>query len=76
MDLVKYLIAGGISLIVAVIAGVMGNVLSGVLIFVLLFGGYILFNITNVMRTDTPEVSNPLQNGTSNPSSSVPSKDN
>ena len=75
MDLVKYLIAGGISLVVAVIAGVMGNVLSGVISFVILFGSYILLNVTKVMRSDTPEVSNPPQNGISNPPS-VPSKDN
>ena len=76
MDIMKYLIVAGVSIIVAVIAGIMGNVLSGVLIFILLFGGYILFNVTKVMKSDTPEVVATQEDNTPNPTATVPPKDN
>ncbi len=76
MDLMKYVIVAGISLIVAVLAGAMGNVLSGILIFILLFGGYILLNVTKVMKSDTDKVVVPQVNKTQNPTGSVPPKDN
>ena len=72
----KYLIVAGVSIIVAVIAGVMGNVLSGILIFILLFGGYILLNVTKVMKTEAPEVVLPQVNRTQNTTVPVPPKDN
>lgn len=72
----KYVVVAGISLIIAVLAGVMGNVLSGILIFILLFGGYILLNVTKVMKTEAPEVALPQVNRTQNPTVPVPPKDN
>lgn len=56
MDLMKYVIVAGVSLIIGALAMIMGNVLSGILIFVLLFGGYILLNVTKVMKSETGEV--------------------
>ena len=76
MDLMKYVIVAGISLIVAVLAGAMGNVLSGILIFLLLFGGYVLLNVTKVVKSDTDEVVVPQVNKVQNPTGSVPPKDN
>lgn len=50
MNILKYIIAGGLSIVLAVIAGILGNVLTGVLIFVLVFGGYIMLNIVNDLK--------------------------
>ena len=50
IDLMKYVIAGAVSIVLAVIAGIFGNVLTGVLIFVLVFGGYIMLNIVNDLK--------------------------
>jgi hypothetical protein len=76
MNLMKYLVVAGISLVIAVLAGVMGNVLSGILIFVLLFGGYILLNVTKVMKTEEPQVVPTQVNRTQNTTVPVPPKDN
>ena len=50
MNILKYIVAGGLSIVLAVIAGILGNVLTGVLIFVLVFGGYIMLNIVNDLK--------------------------
>ncbi len=55
MDLVKYLIAGGISLVIGIIAMFMGNFLSGILIFILLFGSYIMWNILKNIKDVPPK---------------------
>lgn len=62
MDLMKYIIAAGLSLIVSIAAMIMGNFLSGILIFVLLFGGYILFNVVKGIEKETPQKSQPTNN--------------
>ena len=50
IDLMKYIIAGAVSIVLAIIAGILGNVLTGVLIFFLVFGGYIMLNIVNDLK--------------------------
>ncbi len=62
MDLMKYIVAAGISLIVSIAAMIMGNFLSGILIFVLLFGGYILFNVIKGIEKEEPQKSHPTNN--------------
>lgn len=62
MDLMKYIIAAGLSLIVSIAAMIMGNFLSGILIFVLLFGGYILFNVVKGIEKETPQKNQPTNN--------------
>ncbi|HNW23777.1 MAG TPA: hypothetical protein PKH06_03410 [Candidatus Dojkabacteria bacterium] len=52
MNLVKYLIAGGVALLLAVFATFMGNIWTGILVFVGLLGGYIMWNI---LKNITPE---------------------
>lgn len=76
MDLMKYVVVAGISLIIAIIASVMGNVLSGILIFVLLLGGYILWNITKVMKSNTGGVILPQVDNTKKTTGLNPPKDN
>lgn len=44
MDLVKYLVAAVVSFVAGILVWIMGNFLSGILLFVLIFGGYILWN--------------------------------
>ena len=58
MDLMKYIIAAGVSFIISIAAIIMGNFLSGILIFILLFGGYILINVVKGLEKETP-VNNP-----------------
>ncbi|MDY0097488.1 MAG: hypothetical protein RBS01_04015 [Candidatus Dojkabacteria bacterium] len=58
----KYIIAAGLSLIVSIAAMIMGNFLSGILIFVLLFGGYILFNVVKGIEKETPQKNQPTNN--------------
>ena len=53
IDLMKYVIAGVVSIVLGIIAGIFGNVLTGVLIFVLVLGGYIMLNIVNDHKTST-----------------------
>ncbi len=61
MNLMKYLIAGGVSLVIGIAAMIMGgNIFTAVLVFVSLFGGYILWNISKNLTPDTPQ--NPPQN--------------
>lgn len=72
----KYVVVAGISLIIAIIASVMGNVLSGILIFVLLFGGYILWNITKVMKSNTGGVILPQVDNIKKATGLHPPKDN
>ena len=55
IDLMKYVIAGVVSIVLGVIAGILGNVLTGVLIFVLVLGGYIMLNIVNDLKPDEPK---------------------
>jgi hypothetical protein len=55
IDLMKYVIAGAVSIVLAVTAGIFGNVLTGVLIFVLVFGGYIMLNIVNDLKPSEPK---------------------
>lgn len=54
MDLVKYLIAGVVSLVIGIIAMFMGNFLSGILIFILLFGSYIMWNVLKNVKDVPP----------------------
>lgn len=44
MDLLKYLVAAVVSFVAGILVWIMGNFLSGVLLFILMFGGYILWN--------------------------------
>lgn len=69
MDLMKYVIAGGISLVIGIIAVFMGNLLSGILIFVLLFGGYVMWNVVKSIKDEPKDV-------TLTPPSNTPQKDN
>ena len=55
IDLMKYVIAGVVSIVLGVIAGILGNVLTGVLIFVLVLGGYIMLNIVNDLKPSEPK---------------------
>ena len=55
IDLMKYVIAGAVSIVLGIIAGIFGNVLTGVLIFVLVLGGYIMLNIVNDLKPDEPK---------------------
>lgn len=69
MDLMKYVIVAGISLVIAVIAGFMGNWVSAVLIFILLFGSYIMWNVARGIKDDPKEV-------TQTPPLDTPKQDN
>ena len=55
IDLMKYVIAGAVSIVLGIIAGIFGNVLTGVLIFVLVLGGYIMLNIVNDLKPSEPK---------------------
>ena len=67
-NLVKYAIAAVISLVVGVIATFMGNILSGILIFILIFGGYIMWNVVRGLREEpVKEVKPPIQNNNTSP---------
>lgn len=55
MDLVKYIIAGGISLLLGVLAIIFSeSFFSGILLFFLLFGAYILVNVLKTINKKTP----------------------
>ena len=69
MDLMKYVVVGGISLVIGIIAVFMGNFLSGLLIFILLFGGYIMWNVLKGIKEEPKEI-------TLTPPESTPRKDN
>jgi NADH:ubiquinone oxidoreductase subunit H len=71
MDLMKYVIAAGVSFVIAIIASFMGNLVTGILIFILLFGGYIMWNVLKVINK-TPTTTSPVK--TESPK--VPTKDN
>ena len=67
MNLMKYLIAGGVALLIAVVASFMGNILTGILVFIGLFGGYIMWNIINSITPQTPKNDNKPPEQTNNP---------
>ncbi|NLZ24660.1 hypothetical protein GX888_02880 [Candidatus Dojkabacteria bacterium] len=54
MDLLKYIIAGAIALVLGIVVWIMGNFLSGILIFILLFGGYIMWNVLQNVNENAP----------------------
>jgi len=67
MNLVKYLVAGVVALLIAVIASFMGNILTGILVFVSLFGGYIMWNIVKNIPPETTKDDTTVTKDTSNP---------
>ncbi|HBB64411.1 MAG: hypothetical protein UR34_C0006G0021 [candidate division WS6 bacterium GW2011_GWC1_33_20] len=56
MDLLKYLMVAVGSIILGIVVALIAhNVLSGILLVVLLFGGYVLLNVTKGLNNKPPE---------------------
>jgi hypothetical protein len=54
MDILKYIIAAGVAFVFSLIVWIMGNFLSGVLLFILLFGGYLVWNVFQNVKNEPP----------------------
>lgn len=67
MNLVKYLIAGGVALLIAIVASFMGNIITGILVFIGLFGGYIMWNVIKNITPEQPKETVTSPKNTSNP---------
>ncbi len=72
MNLMKYVIAAGVALVISIVAMFLGDFTSGLLIFILLLGGYIMWNVLNGIKSPSKEVTQ----GDPNRTPPTPSQDN